>query len=196
MVPDWVMSIRLCFCVYWWRSLRKRNTKSKFNFTKPLKTITLFLRPEKREEVKIEKELMYTPSVPEPAPVPVITTDMLNTIKETLNTVNPPPPSLVPSNPVGGKFFFYFFKDSKLKLNFPKAIRTIRKVVTVLHPILLQSHHHIMIIKRIRVIEIVEHFAQIRNQRFNHLIINLFMIVSGIIIIETIVMIIEEESKF
>ena len=139
---------------------------------------------------------MYTPSVPEPAPVPVITTDMLNTIKETLNTVNPPPPSLVPSNPVGGKFFFYFFKDSKLKLIFPKAIRTIRKVVTVLHPILLQSHHHIMIIKRIRVIEIVEHFAQIRNQRFNHLIINLFMIVSGIIIIETIVMIIEEESKF
>ena len=62
-----------------------------------------FLRPEKREE-KIEKELTYTPSVPEPAPVPVITTDMLNTIKETLNTVNPPP-SLVPSNPVGGKCF-------------------------------------------------------------------------------------------
>ena len=53
-----------------------------------------------------------------------------------------------------------------------------------------------MIIKRIRVIEIVEHFAQIRNQRFNHLIINLFMIVSGIITIEIIVMIIEEESKF
>ena len=57
-------------------------------------------------------KLEYTPApVLEP---PEISTDLLNSIKETLNTVNSSvkqQQSLVPSNPVVGKLLFSFIKS-------------------------------------------------------------------------------------